>query len=177
MLQRVVRLVSDAVAPVVVVAAVGQSLPDLPPEIALVRDRQAGRGPLEGIAVGLQALEGRADAAFITACDLPWLLPSFIGRLVELSAGYDITVPQIGDFVEVLTAIYSMAVLPKAETLLAAGRLRPIYLFENLRVRYVLCEELADVDPRLTSLVNINALADYRAAVSPFGHSPVDDRP
>ncbi len=38
MLQRVVRIVGDVVSPIVVVAAVDQILPDLPPAVIVTRD-------------------------------------------------------------------------------------------------------------------------------------------
>src|SRR5690349_21785016 len=53
MLPRVVRLLSEAVRPVVVVAAPGQDLPPLPADVAVVRDEERGRGPLQGLAAGL----------------------------------------------------------------------------------------------------------------------------
>src|SRR5437764_15154428 len=69
MLPRVVRLLGEAVAPLVVVAAPGQDVPALPPDVTIVRDEEKGRGPLQGLAAGLRALEGRADAAFASSCD------------------------------------------------------------------------------------------------------------
>src|SRR5438128_4376608 len=64
MLPRVVRLLSQVVAPVVVVAAPGQDLPALPAGVAVVRDEERGRGPLQGLAAGLKALQGQAEAAY-----------------------------------------------------------------------------------------------------------------
>src|SRR5205807_272847 len=77
LLQRVVRRLGEAVSPVVVVAAPGQELPSLPSEVAIVRDPEEGRGPLQGLAAGLAALAGRADAAYATSCDAPFLRPAF----------------------------------------------------------------------------------------------------
>src|SRR5256885_15180752 len=68
MLPRVVRLLSEVVAPIVVVAAPGQDVPPLPPEVDVVRDPERGRGPLQGLAAGLAALKGKADAAYLSSC-------------------------------------------------------------------------------------------------------------
>ena len=46
MLPRVVRLLSDAVSPIVVVAAPEQVVPPLPADVQVVRDEEKGRGPL-----------------------------------------------------------------------------------------------------------------------------------
>jgi molybdopterin-guanine dinucleotide biosynthesis protein A len=46
MLQRVVRVVKEAVDFVMVVAAPDQDIPNLPPDVLVVRDDLEGRGPL-----------------------------------------------------------------------------------------------------------------------------------
>ena len=84
MLPRVVRILRGVVDPVVVVAAPGQDVPPLPPEVEIVRDEVEHRGPLGGLAAGLAALDGRADAAYLSACDVPFLRPEFIRRVVEV---------------------------------------------------------------------------------------------
>src|SRR5438552_12785930 len=88
MLQRVVRVLREVVDPVVVVAAPGQDVPPLPPDVEIVRDEIEGKGPLGGLAAGLAALEGKADAAYLSSCDVPFLAPEFICRVVGfLSTG------------------------------------------------------------------------------------------
>ncbi len=49
MLPRVVRLLGEAVSPIVVVAAPEQDLPPLPDDVRVVRDEEKGRGPLQGL--------------------------------------------------------------------------------------------------------------------------------
>jgi molybdopterin-guanine dinucleotide biosynthesis protein A len=169
MLQRVVRVVGCVVEPLVVVAAEGQELPELPGEVAIVRDRHADLGPLEGLAAGFGALSGRAGAAFVTACDVPLVTPDYVRRMVELSAGYAATVPHVAGFDEPLSAVYRTDVLKEIEALLAAGRFRPAFLFDRVRTRRVSEEELTDVDPELQSLANVNTPADYRAALARAG--------
>src|SRR4051812_47103723 len=75
MLQRVVRLLSE-LSPRVVVAAPGQEVPGLPDSVEIVRDAREGLGPLQGLAAGLAALAGKADVAYLSSCDVPFLLPS-----------------------------------------------------------------------------------------------------
>src|SRR5213075_573405 len=70
MLQRVVRLLSEVVEPIVVVAAPGQELPPLAASVQIARDEREGRGPLEGLSAGLAAMAGRADAVYATSCDV-----------------------------------------------------------------------------------------------------------
>jgi molybdopterin-guanine dinucleotide biosynthesis protein A len=169
MLARVVRLVSEAVQPVVVVAAIGQELPELPARVLTARDRREDCGPLEGLAVGLAALSGRVEAAFVAACDQPLLLPALIRRVVELAEGYDVAVPYLDEVAEPLSAVYRTSVLPEIEALLAADRRRPAYLFDRVRTRRIHAHELTDVDPGLQSLANVNCLAGYQAALKRAG--------
>lgn len=169
MLARVVRLLGEAVEPVVAVAAAGQELPQLPPAVRVLRDRQPNRGPLEGLAVGLEAIGERAEAAFVAAGDLPLLKPAFVRRVVELSASYEIAVPHVDGFDEPLAAVYRTSVLPQVESLLATDRLRPAYLFDQARTRRITAEELSEVDPELLSLTNINSPEDYRSALAQAG--------
>src|SRR5882724_6787502 len=68
MLPRVVRLLGEAVNPVVVVAAPEQDVPPLPPRVPIVRDAEMGRGPLQGLAAGLDSIRGKAEAAYLSSC-------------------------------------------------------------------------------------------------------------
>src|SRR6516225_8543681 len=73
MLERVVRLVSTAARPVIVVAAPDQELPPLPASVGLARDSVRGKGPLQGLAAGLTALPEDVELAYATATDVPFL--------------------------------------------------------------------------------------------------------
>jgi molybdopterin-guanine dinucleotide biosynthesis protein A len=165
MLARVVRLLHEAVEPVVVVAAPGQDVPPLPAQVTVVRDEEKGRGPLEGLAAGLAALRGHADAAYLSSCDVPFLKPSFVRRLVELIGDCAICVPRVGDYHHPLAAVYRLGVEPVVRRLLAENRLRPFFLFEAVPTRVVEAAELADVDPTFQTLRNLNTPEDYEAAV------------
>lgn len=169
MLARVVRLLGEVVAPVVVVAAPGQDVPPLPPEVAVVRDPERGRGPLQGLAAGLEALRGRADAAYLSSCDVPLLQPAFVRRLIEMLGDHDIAVPEVGGYRHPLAAVYRLEVAALAARLLAEDRLRPAFLFDQARTRFVRPEELADVDPELQSLRNLNTPAEYEEALRAAG--------
>jgi molybdopterin-guanine dinucleotide biosynthesis protein A len=165
MLPRVVRLLSEVVSPVVVVAAPEQEVPPLPPFVTVVRDEQTGRGPLQGLAAGLAALTGRADAAFVSSCDVPFLQPAFIRRLIELLGEHWICVPYVGNFHHPLAAVYRLSILPEVRRLLGENRLRPVFLFEAVPTRIVEVNELHAADPGLQSLRNLNSPEEYEAAL------------
>ena len=166
MLQRVVRLLGAVVSPIIAVAAREQSLPPLPDAVIITRDEREAKGPLEGIRAGLSALPPSIDAAYITSCDVPLLVPAFVGRMIDLMGDHDIAVMEIDGFPHPLSAIYRRSVLPHVESLLAADRLRPVFLFDAVRTRRVKPEEMAVVDPELKTLRNLNTQEEYRAALA-----------
>lgn len=172
MLQRVVRLLGTVVSPIVVVAARDQALPALPDTVTIARDEREAKGPLEGIRAGLSALPDSADAAYITSCDVPLLVPAFVVRMIELMGDHDIAVMEIDGFPHPLSAIYTRSTLPHVDALLAADRLRPVFLFDAVRTRRVKPEEMAAVDPELRTLRNLNTPEDYRAALADAGIPP-----
>jgi molybdenum cofactor guanylyltransferase len=168
MLQRVVRLLSGVVSPIVAVAAVNQTLPDLPADVIVTRDEREGRGPLEGLRAGLEALPEHVERAYVTSCDVPLLLPAFVEQLIELAVGYDVAVMEIDGFAHPLSAIYSRATLPHVEKLLSENRLRPLFLFEMVDTRRVGPAEMTS-DPGLLTLRNLNTPQDYEEALSAAG--------
>ncbi len=165
MLPRVVRLLAQAVAPLVVVAAPEQDVPPLPPEVEVVRDPERGRGPLQGLAAGLQALQGKCEAAYASSCDVPFLRPAFVRRLIDLLGDRAICVPEVGGYRHPLAAVYRLEVAEVVARLLREDRLRPTFLFDELPTRFVRAEELADVDENLATLRNLNAPEEYEAAL------------
>ena len=171
MLQRVIRLLGEVVEThqIVVVAAPGQSLPELPAGVTVAHDDRAERGPLQGLAAGLRAIADRADAVYVTSCDVPLLVPGFVRRMFELLGDHDIAVPRDGQHHHPLAAVYRPSVLAHIQRLLDADRLRPRFLFDEVHSREILTEELRSVDPLLSTLENLNSPEDYLAALTSTG--------
>ena len=176
MLQRVVRLLSTVVSPIVVVAATAQSLPDLPAGVVVTRDEQQGRGPLEGLRAGLKALPETVECAYVTSCDVPLLVPEFARRMIDLLADHDIAVMEIDGFPHPLSAVYRRSTLPHVEALLAQDRLRPVFLFDAVSTRRVLPAEMLSADPQLLTLRNLNTRDDYFEALKIAGLAPYHPR-
>jgi molybdopterin-guanine dinucleotide biosynthesis protein A len=169
MLQRVVRLLGSVVGPIVAVAAREQVLPELPADVIITRDEREQRGPLEGLRAGLRALPDSVDIAYVTSCDVPLLVPAFVSRMIELLDDYDIAVMEIDGFTHPLSAVYRRSTLPHVEALLVQDKLRPVFLFDAVRTRRVLPEEMVSADPQLYTLRNLNTPEDYQAALSDAG--------
>src|SRR5205823_4798639 len=127
MLPRVVRLLSEVVSPIIVVAAPGQDLPPLSEVVQVVRDEVEGRGPLQGLLAGLTALDGLSDAAYLSSCDVPFLQRDFVRHVIGLLGNDDIAVPKVGEYHHPLAAVYRLSIRPVVEKLLRENRLRPVF--------------------------------------------------
>ena len=172
LLHRTAAIVTRATGgPVVVVRASGQELPELPTAVTVVDDPREGKGPVQGIAAGLAALVGRADAAFITSTDLPFLHPAFINTVLRaLEDGPDVALPVARGYQQPLAAAYRTSLAGLAERLVKEERLRPAFLFQECTVtRLDDATLLADPvlkerDPDLDSVLNVNTPDEYQAA-------------
>ena len=174
LLRRTASIVARATGgPVVVVRAPGQELPPLPGGILVADDPQDGKGPMQGIATGLAALRGRADIAFVSSTDMPFLHPAFTRRVLSVlgeNEGTDVALPVARGFRQPLAAAYRVSLAAAAGRLVAEDRLRLAFLFDECAVAQLDGEALrkdpvlAALDPDLDSVVNVNTPADYQAA-------------
>ena len=159
---------------IVVVAAPGQELPDLP--ATLVRDEVAYQGPVGGIRYGLEAC--RSGAAFVTSCDVPFLSVSLVAHLAGRLPGHDVVVPRWEGRLQPLHAVYRRSVVPLLQQQLQRGELRPVSLYDKVRTLKVEEEEIRTVDPEGSSFFNMNTPEEYDRAVARWGETPADaDRP
>ena len=147
-----------------------RTLPPLPGHIAVVRDEEDGRGPLQGLAAGLKALRDRTDAVYLSSCDAPFLRPAFVQRLIELLGDAVVCVPRVGDHYQPLAAVYRVEAIDAVRRLLAANRgggvAPPLHsLFAAVPTRVVGDVELADVDSTFQTLRNLNTPEEYEAAL------------
>jgi molybdopterin-guanine dinucleotide biosynthesis protein A len=172
LLWRTVAIISRVTdGPAIVVRAAGQPLPALPSNVEVVDDPREGLGPVQGLAAGLRAIAGRAEVAFVSSTDLPFLHPAFVRRVCRaVEEGADVGLPVARGYPQPLAAAYRATLASVAERLVAEQRLRPAFLFEKCTVAR-LDEDalradpvLAALDPDLDSLINVNEPAEYQAA-------------
>lgn len=174
LLAHVCAIVRDTVdGQLIVVRAPGQELPPLPAGAVLAEDPVAGVGPLAGILAGLTAAASRAEAAYVSAVDMPGLRPAFIRRvLAGLEPDVDVVLPEADGFRHPLAAAYRTALADPLRELVEGGATRPGELFAAVRTRIVgrdwlLADPaLAAADPDLASLANVNDPDAYARAHS-----------
>ncbi|HSG69999.1 MAG TPA: molybdenum cofactor guanylyltransferase [Planctomycetaceae bacterium] len=179
LLQRTVRILSEVVNPIAVVAAAEQDVSGLPTDAILVRDLISAQGPLGGLHAGLQALAQvkgpPIEAAYVTACDTPLLKPEFVRAIIERLETHELAVAKEGGFHHPLAGVYRVSLIDRIEKLLRASRNRPLFLIEDSDSCEVEVEELRSIDPELDSLRNCNTPEEYEAVLKKFQPSLLSD--
>ena len=131
-------------------------------DVTIVRDVIPRQGPLGGIYTGLLFAQGKS--VFVTACDMPFVQPAVVRRMVQLATDYDVIVPEKIEGLEPLHAIYSSRCLPHIEKMLADGSLQVINFFPEVKVYRISSEEIGQLDPQGLSFFNINTPDDMDRA-------------
>lgn len=153
MVEHVVAVVAARCDPVLVIAAAGQALPELPATV--LRDQAPGLGPLVATGRGLRAAAavGR-DRAFVAAVDMPGLAVDLIDLLVH-HRDADVVLPSDGRD-HYLAAVYRTALADRIDDLTATGARSMRALTDTVRTRRV---ELPESSSLLT---NVNRPFDLR---------------
>lgn len=129
--------------------------------IRMVSDLLPGRGALGGLYTAL--FFSTTQHVFVVACDMPLLKAEVIRHLLDQPHKWDVVVPQMGDHVEPLHAVYSRRCLPHVEALLQEGGRKVMDFYSRVRVLRVPEEEIRALDPELLSFRNVNTPEEVRA--------------
>jgi len=161
LLERVIDCLSLVSDEILVVIAQGQPKPALPPTKVVV-DLYPGKGALGGIYTGLVAAQ--SFHSLVVAADMPFLNPSLLRYLIQVSPTFDAVIPMIKGELEPLHAIYSKNCLAPIQQQIEQGKIRVRDFLDQVRVRYVEEAEINRFDPKNRSFFNINTLADLGKA-------------
>lgn len=147
MVEHIVAVLAARCAPVFVIAAPGQVLPELDAQI--VRDDVRGIGPLLATGRGLRAAAAAGlDRAFVSAVDLPFLSLDIVEQL-ELHRAADVVLPWDGRD-HYLAGIYRTGLADRVDDLIAAGERSMRALTHTVRTQRVVLA--SDHHPALTNL-------------------------
>jgi molybdopterin-guanine dinucleotide biosynthesis protein A len=185
LLERVVDAVAAEVAEVIVVAAPDTPVPELPGRPFVVRDSMPGSGPLAGLADGLRAAAlsrggEAAPLAVVVSCDVPLVRREVLRLLIDRAreSGAMWTLPLVGGHRQVLVSVVRAELLGRIESWLAAGRRDLRGLVDEMAadaaaVAIVPEAEIAAVDPRLESFLDVDTPADFARVRRqlPYGES------
>ncbi|MCH7813309.1 MAG: NTP transferase domain-containing protein [Planctomycetes bacterium] len=117
------------------------------------------------MADGLARLDEACQAAFVCACDVPFITVAFVTRLVDLLGNADAVVPTVGGRRHPLSAVYRVGVATEIARLLDRGNRSMNTLLDRIDVRSITPSGWADLNLPFDPLRNLNTLADYRRAV------------
>ncbi len=152
MVEHVVRALVGRCDPVFVIAAPGQSLPDLPATV--LRDEVRGVGPLLATARGLRAAaDAGFERAFVCAVDMPLITTELVGELA-LHDGVDVVLPWDGRD-HYLAGVYRTALADRIDELVAAGERSMRALVDTVNTQRI-------VMPQTPALTNVNSVDDLR---------------
>ncbi|HYW09886.1 MAG TPA: molybdenum cofactor guanylyltransferase [Longimicrobium sp.] len=166
--RRVVDRVYDALAAVTGAPVLIANEPALFPDFAELRaDEVGGVGPLAGIATALRwAAERGAGGALCVACDMPFVPPELLRRILARADDGDAVLPESGGRrgVEPLCAWYSTNALPAIDRMMSEGEHALYRLADRVRaVRLALAQVEECGDPSVLFL-NINTPEDHQRA-------------
>ncbi len=172
MIRRVVDSITDCIDELVIncrddqVDPISDALATSPLEPMFALDEEPDKGPMAGIATGLDATD--AEYAVVVACDMPFVDGDFVDYLFERAAGHDAAVPRPDEWFQTTQAVYRSTAMARAcERALANGDRKIIEpLFD---IDYVVVER-ADIE-RHTSLQtfeNLNTREEFDAAHDQF---------
>ncbi len=167
MIRHMIDRVANIVDEVVVVLGQAESRDKydtvLPPHVRVVNDDREGKNPLVGMVTGLGSIESRHAA--VLACDAPFVNSRVIELLFRRAPGVDAVIPRWNwQRIEPLQAVYCrVPTLQAALATLAPSDLSIKDMISKLeRIAYVSVEdEIAPIDPGLTTFFNINTREDF----------------
>ena len=130
-------------------------------DVSFSIDKYTGAGPLAGIHSGLE--KSKNEYAIIVACDMPFIKPEVVERILNEGRGYDACLPVWGNGrYEPLFAVYRRdAMLEEVRKSLDNGEtkiLAPVFRLSSIKEINV--SDLRDLDPELRSFVNVNTFYD-----------------
>ena len=143
---------------VIIVAPDASRFADL--SVPVRADVVPGAGALGGILTALET--ARFPFVLVVACDLPFLVPDLLSRLVERAADADGAWIRSARGVEPLVACYARAGAPAIRRAVEAGQLKAANLAEVLRMNDVSEVEVAEFGDPARLLANLNTPDDYR---------------
>ena len=168
-LETIVLALQPVVRRILLVGNVNVDRHRLPDSVLIGQDQRLGKGPLEGIRVGLEALANDCEYAYVSSCDVPLLTGDLVEFLFARIGDADAIVPTKGPRQYGMTAIYRTCLHTAVDQRIQRNKLRVCNLAEGFQVTNIDAEELRVVDPELDTLTNINSAEDYFCLLKRFG--------
>ena len=132
-------------------------------QIPMFEDLIKGLGPIGGIYTGLNSMSD--PAGFFVACDMPFINPELVLRMIGMGNDYDAVVPRVDWMIEPLHAVYAKSCLPFIKASIEAEEYQIIKVYDRIRVRYVDEKEIKAIDPGFKTFFNVNRPEELKDAL------------
>ncbi|MDI6704306.1 MAG: molybdenum cofactor guanylyltransferase [bacterium] len=159
-IERIIDVLSNLFEDIIVVAKNQELYKDF--NVKVTEDIIPNLGPLGGLYSGL--LKSNTFHNLVLASDMPFINPSFVNYMKGKIDDYDILIPAIDERTEPLHAIYSKRCLEAIKNRLDKGLLSMQSFFSDVKVRYILKEEIESFDPNYRMFFNVNTKDDVEEA-------------
>jgi molybdopterin-guanine dinucleotide biosynthesis protein A len=156
-ISRILSIVSDLFEEIIIVTNKPEEFREFI-QYRIVKDLFQKAGPLGGIHAALKATS--ADAIFVFAADMPFLDKKIISdQINEFNRRHhDVLIPEVGQFIEPLHAIYRKSVLNDLERFLSERKSKAVRDFlREVSVGYF---QLQETEESKRAFVNINSPTD-----------------
>lgn len=140
-------------------------------KVRVVVDENQDCGPVEGIRVGLSALESEVEWAFVTGCDVPLLRPQVIALLVDATKEQEVeaVLPHRGERIYGITALYRTNIGATIDAMIEQGSLRVSDLARSLNCCMIDVDDFRSADPNFDSMKNFNSPEQYLDFIKAHG--------
>ncbi len=130
-------------------------------KVRIVVDEEPGRGPLEGLAVGLEAMT--TEWAFVLGCDMPRVQEAVVRMLWRgREKDSDVVCARLDGFLEPLHAFYSVYSLPEVRRALDRGIRKVKGFYDAVKVTVVEEEDFRALAGYRRSFQGMNTPEDLR---------------
>jgi len=130
--------------------------------VRIIEDACLEGHPMGGLFTALRGL--KTGHAFVAACDMPFIRRELIEALWRSRADYDAVIPVWKDVRQPLCGVYARGCLGMIRSSIDSDMLGISRLFDDLRTRFMLEPEIADIDPQGLSFMDIDTCEDYERA-------------
>ncbi|MBD3184373.1 NTP transferase domain-containing protein [Candidatus Poribacteria bacterium] len=159
-IQRIIETLSEVTDRIMIMTNFPEDFTHL--EFPTFSDIIPNSGPLGGIYTGLKITKTQYN--IILACDMPFIQPFILNKIIDNIEDYDIIVPVTPDGYHPTTAIYSKNCLDTIEKQIQSGHLKISSIFSQLKVKAIEFAKIHD-DNNLLVFFNVNTHKDYMKAV------------
>ncbi len=120
---------------------------------SIFSDQALDKGPLGGIVTTLA--QSQSEINWVLSCDAPLISTEMLLKLVNQLGDYDAVVPQIGEKIHPLIAVYRTSILNRFKENLAWNQLKMTAVLNEMHVNYYKVDESEQFNFK-----NLNSKAD-----------------